>query len=163
MKELNKFFKKSRYWPTKWLPNPYYWAGNEHDLFSVWLFSLAGRADLTEKYSRMILKTQYGLDGNGLPGNDDYATMSAWFVFAALGFYPLPSTEQYILGSPIVKSARIYRKLNDGIIRIFNVKVEHKKKGYKVESVTINGKHRNNVITHTDMSKPNTLLSFIMI
>ena len=51
----------SKYWPSKWLPNPYYWAGNEHNLFSVWLFSFAGRSDLTQKYSRMIMKTQYGL------------------------------------------------------------------------------------------------------
>jgi putative alpha-1,2-mannosidase len=74
------------------LPNPYYWAGNEHDLFSVWHFSLADRYDLTCKYSRKIIKTQYGVAGNGLPGNDDYATMSAWLIFASLGFYPLPST-----------------------------------------------------------------------
>lgn len=92
IKELNKFFRNSKFWPTFWLPNPYYWAGNEHDLFSVWLFSFAGRPDLTAKYSRMILDKQYGLGGDGLPGNDDYATMSAWFIWGALGLYPLPST-----------------------------------------------------------------------
>lgn len=98
------------FWPTYWLPNPYYWAGNEHDLFAVWLFSFANRSDLTYKYSRMIMKTQYGIEGDGLPGNDDYATMSAWLVFASLGFFPLPSTETYVLGSPMIHSARIYRK-----------------------------------------------------
>lgn len=73
------------------MPNPYYWAGNEHDLLSVWLFSFANRSDLTEKYSRKILETSYGTDGAGLPGNDDYGTMSAWLIFSSLGFYPVPS------------------------------------------------------------------------
>ena len=40
----------------------------------------------------MIMRKQYGTQGNGLPGNDDYGTMSAWYIFASLGFYPLPST-----------------------------------------------------------------------
>jgi putative alpha-1,2-mannosidase len=57
----------------------------------VWLFNFANRPELTQKYSRKILDFSYGLDGAGLPGNDDYATMSAWLVFASLGFYPLPS------------------------------------------------------------------------
>ena len=92
IKELDRFFRLSRLWKTFWLPNPYYWAGNEHNLFSVWLFSFVGRPDLTAKYSRMVMQTQYGVGGDGLPGNDDYGTMSAWFVFAALGFYPLPTT-----------------------------------------------------------------------
>ena len=88
----------------------------------------------------MIMRTQYGTEGNGLPGNDDYATMSAWYLFAAMGFYPLPSTETYILGSPIISHARIYRKLNDGILRPFNIKVHQSKKNhYKVESVNLNG------------------------
>lgn len=160
MKELSKFFRRSKLWETKWLPNPYYWAGNEHDLFSVWLFSLAGRPDLTEKYSRMILKKQYGLGGSGLPGNDDYATMSAWYIFAALGFYPLPSTQTYVLGSPIVRSARIYRRLEEGIIRPMNVRVRGK--GWRVESVSVRGKPRNSVISHRDLSTPNCVLDFIM-
>ncbi len=56
------------------------------------------------------MKTQYGVNGDGLPGNDDYATMSAWFIFASLGFYPLPSTQTYILGSPVISSATIHRR-----------------------------------------------------
>lgn len=54
-------FEMSKFWRSFWLPNPYYWAGNEHDLFSVWLFSFANRSDLTQKYSKKILETQYGI------------------------------------------------------------------------------------------------------
>ena len=61
VKELKKMFTMSKFWRSFWLPNPYYWAGNEHDLFSVWLFSFANRSDLTQRFSRMILETQYGV------------------------------------------------------------------------------------------------------
>lgn len=88
---MKEFFDRSFYWNTTWLPNPYYWAGNEHDLLSVWLFSYTNHSELTQKYSRKILETSYGVDGAGLPGNDDYATMSAWLIFASLGFYPVAS------------------------------------------------------------------------
>lgn len=70
-----------------------------------------------------MLLTQYGNDGAGLPGNDDYATMSAWLIFASLGFYPIPSTENYVLGSPTINSARIYRRMNDGKLVPFNIQV----------------------------------------
>ncbi|CAF4968074.1 unnamed protein product, partial [Rotaria magnacalcarata] len=45
--ELDTFFVRSRDWPTITIPNPYYWAGNEHNLFSVWQFHYANRSDLT--------------------------------------------------------------------------------------------------------------------
>lgn len=63
----------------------------------------------------MIVDSSYGVSGNGLPGNDDYATMSAWLIFATLGFYPLPSTSTYILGSPYVHYARIDRKIKEDV------------------------------------------------
>lgn len=115
-------------WPTFWLPNPYYWPGNQHDLFSVWLFPFANRSDLTQKYSRQIIDTSYGLDGSGLPGNDDYATMSAWLVFAVLGFYPLPSTQTYILGSPYIHYARIDRRISENETLPFRIRVNNNAK-----------------------------------
>jgi putative alpha-1,2-mannosidase len=80
----------------------------------------------------MIMKSQYGLGGDGLPGNDDYGTMSAWFLWAALGLFPRASTQTYILGSPLVSSARIYRRLPSGL-KAFNVFVQgNSARGYKV-------------------------------
>ena len=83
VKELDTFLYRARFWKTNLLPNPYYWAGNEHDLFSPFMFAYAGKADLTQKYVRWILKTYYTNTPNGLPGNDDYSTMSAWFLFSS--------------------------------------------------------------------------------
>lgn len=81
----------------------------------------------------MIIDKQYGLGGDGLPGNDDYATMSAWFIWASLGLYPLPSTETYILGSPVISSARIYRKMGNNKLLATNINaVENKPWKFKV-------------------------------
>lgn len=124
-----------------WFPNPYYWAGNEHDLFSVWLFPFANRSDLTQLYSRNIVDTSYGLDGAGLPGNDDYATMSAWLIWACLGFYPLPSTPNYILGSPYVNYARINRKISDDKTIPFRIRVNsNSKSNIYVKKIELNKK-----------------------
>jgi predicted alpha-1,2-mannosidase len=76
--ELDTFFMNGRGWPTNFLPNPYYWPGNEHDLFSVWQFHYANRSDLTQKHARWLLEHAYTSKPDGLPGNDDYGTMSAW-------------------------------------------------------------------------------------
>lgn len=51
--------------------------------------------------------------------------MSAWLVFAGLGFYPVPSQDFYVLGSPVVHSATIYRKKADGTIFAFNVNAQN--------------------------------------
>jgi putative alpha-1,2-mannosidase len=110
------------------------------------------RSDLTEKYSRQILKTQYGNDGAGLPGNDDYGTMSAWLIFASLGFYPLPSTNLYALGSPVIHSARIKRRNRNGTIIPFEIDVENNSyKNYLTKSIKIDGKSIKNTVNYEDL------------
>jgi predicted alpha-1,2-mannosidase len=101
LQQLDKFLYWSTFDPTNALPNPYYWAGNEHDLFSPWMFNYAGSANLTQKYTRWIMDNKYLTGPNGLPGNDDYGTMSSWFIFAAIGFYPVAGTTTYVVGSPL--------------------------------------------------------------
>ncbi|CAM4988833.1 unnamed protein product, partial [Rotaria socialis] len=86
---LNSFFQRGQPWTSTLLPNPYYWPGNEHNLFSVWQFNYANRSDLTQKYARWLLNHAYTMKPDGLPGNDDYGTMSAWYLFTSMGFYPL--------------------------------------------------------------------------
>jgi putative alpha-1,2-mannosidase len=158
---LKELFDRSFYWNTKWLPNPYYWAGNEHDLFSVWLFPFVNRSDLTQKYSRKILEVSYGIDGAGLPGNDDYGTMSAWLIWAGLGLYPVPSKNIYVLGSPVIHSARIYRKMSGGKMLAFNVNVQNNSvKKHKVNSVSLNGNVQDRFVTYEDLSVQNSVLNF---
>lgn len=53
------------------------------------------------------MQTSYSTKPEGLPGNDDFGALSAWYVWAALGLYPMPGTTTYILGSPSFTSATI--------------------------------------------------------
>jgi len=99
--QLDEFFHRSQFFPFNFLPNPYYWAGNEHDLFSVWAFNWVKRQDKTQKYARWLLDHKYTDQPDGLPGNDDYGTMSAWFLLTSIGIYPLSGSNRYTLGAPL--------------------------------------------------------------
>jgi predicted alpha-1,2-mannosidase len=104
--ELEEFFDKSN--PrVGWLPNAYYWQGNQPDLFAAYLFNSAGRPDLTQKWVRWILQHKYGTGENGLDGNDDGGTLSAWYVFSSLGLYPVAGTDRYEFAAPIWNSATL--------------------------------------------------------
>jgi len=86
---------------------PYYWAGNETDLNAPFLFAQLGRPDLTQQWTRWIVDTIYDDTPAGVPGNDDGGTMGAWYVLATLGLYPIPGTDDWILGAPRFPRARI--------------------------------------------------------
>jgi predicted alpha-1,2-mannosidase len=92
-------------------PNAYYWHGNQPDLYSVYLFNAAGRPDLTTKWVHWILEHKYGDQENGLDGNDDGGTISAWYVLSSLGIFPTAGSDRYELVSPLWKRAEI--KLGD--------------------------------------------------
>lgn len=90
-----------------------YWHGNEPCHQVAWLFPYAGEAWKTQKYVRHIMETEYLAVPGGLSGNDDAGQMSAWYVFAALGFYPVcPVSQEYVIGSPVFPKAEI--RLEDG-------------------------------------------------
>jgi predicted alpha-1,2-mannosidase len=94
--------------PTpSFLPNPYYWASNEPVLFSGWIFSAIGDQERTARWIRWTTLTHYGDGPDGLPGNDDGGTMSAFYLFASLGFYPIAGTDRYVLGSPLFPRATL--------------------------------------------------------
>ncbi len=69
-----------------------------------YLFSYAGRADLTQYWVRKIMDDRYSDQPGGLPGNDDLGAMSSWYVFSALGFYPVcPGDPVYAFGAPVFR------------------------------------------------------------
>ena len=81
-----------------------YWHGNEPCHQVPWLFSLAGQPEKTRQWVRHILDTEYNDTPGGLSGNDDAGQMSAWQVFAMMGFYPVcPATTEYVLGAPTLR------------------------------------------------------------
>ena len=98
----------------------------------------------------MILKNQYKPAPDGLGGNDDCGQMSAWYLFTALGFYPVaPASGQYMLGSPAIKTAIL--KLENGRTLTVEAKDQSEKNVY-VKKVELNGKRIDrNFVTYNEI------------
>ncbi len=107
IEELNNFFALADSQLATWTPGSYYWHGNEPDIHSVYLFNYADRPDLTQKWVRWILNNKYDNTYVGIDGNDDAGTLSAWYIFSSLGFYPIAGSDIYQLGAPLFKNAEI--------------------------------------------------------
>lgn len=105
--ELDRFFAQTTPALGPWQPGPFYWHGNQPDIHAAYLFNKAGRPDLTQKWSRWILDHKYADDYVGLDGNDDGGTLSAWYIFGSLGFYPIAGTDRYELGAPLFPRAEV--------------------------------------------------------
>ena len=81
--------------------------GNQPGFHVPYLYAFAGRPDKTQARMRELL-TSFNETPNGLPGNDDAGAMSAWYLFGALGFYPVnPGEPRYTLASPIFPRATL--------------------------------------------------------
>lgn len=85
----------------------FYWGANEPDIHAPYVFAQLGRPDLTQKWVAWCRAYLYTAGADGLPGNDDGGTMSAWLVFSALGFYPIAGSDQYVVGAPLFPHAEI--------------------------------------------------------
>ncbi|MDE3230137.1 MAG: GH92 family glycosyl hydrolase [Chloroflexota bacterium] len=97
-RRLGAFFTQLNAGPS----SPYANMGNEPSFGAPWMYDFMGAPGRTQATVRRI-ETQLYLDTpSGLPGNDDLGTMSAWYVWAALGLYPLlPGRAGFVLGSPL--------------------------------------------------------------
>jgi len=87
----------------------YYIHDNEPPLHYAYLYSYAGQPWKTQERVHIIMEQSYLDEPGGLPGNDDLGSLSSWYVFSALGFYPVcPGMPYYVLGSPIFANATVY-------------------------------------------------------
>ena len=83
--------------------------GNEPSHNFAYLYNYAGKPWKTQNITRQIMDNLYHTGRDGLPGNEDCGQMSAWYVFSALGFYPVtPGEDIYVLGTPIFDEATIH-------------------------------------------------------
>ena len=83
---------------------------NEPDMGYPYLFTFVdGEAHRTQRAARAAMERYFGTGPDGLPGNDDAGALSAWFVFSAMGFYPVtPGLPEYRLGSPLFDRVTIH-------------------------------------------------------
>jgi predicted alpha-1,2-mannosidase len=111
--------------------------GNEPSHHVPYLYNYTGQAWKTQATTRMILPLQYKAKPDGLGGNDDCGQMSAWYIFTALGFYPVaPGSTDYALTSTSVKSATIH--LPEG--KQFNIVVKNQaNNNVYIQSISLNG------------------------
>ena len=87
----------------------WYAHGNEPDHHVAYLYDYAGAPWKTQQRLTQIMQTQYALRPDGLAGNDDLGQMSAWYLFTAMGFYPVaPASQEYAIGRPFVSRATMH-------------------------------------------------------
>lgn len=112
--------------------------GNEPSHHVVYLYNFAGAPGHAQRTVRMIMEKMYHPQVDGLGGNDDCGQMSAWYIFSALGFYPVaPASGYYSIGSPAVDHALI----NLGNGKQLEIVVNNQgKSNVLVKKVSFNGK-----------------------
>lgn len=112
--------------------------GNEPAHHVAYLYNWTNQPWKTQERVRMILKNQYHPAPDGLGGNDDCGQMSAWYIFSALGFYPVsPGSNEYAVGSPAVNNALI--QLGNGKQLQLQVNNQSDKNVY-VKKIILNGR-----------------------
>lgn len=115
----------------------YYEAYNEPAMLQTYLFTHAGRPDLTQHYVRKAL-SHFSSRTNGLPGNDDSGTTSAWLVWALIGLYPNAGQDFYYIGSPSFTKTTI-RLGDSGKILVIHAPAASPENKY-IASARLNGR-----------------------
>lgn len=134
--------------------------GNEPSHHVVYLYALAGRPERTQELVRQICDTQYLPKPDGLCGNDDCGQMSAWYMFSAMGFYPVdPVSGQYVLGAPQIS----HFSLSLPGKKTFEIEARGLSKDHLyVKEILLNGKpYKKPYITHADILRGGKLV-FVM-
>ncbi len=127
-----------------------YWHGNEPCHQVAFMFNYAGQPWKTQQAVRHILDTEYHNTPGGLAGNDDAGQMSAWYVFAAMGFYPVcPGTPYYMLASPSFPVVTLYPEGGHP----FTVKAKGASaRNIYIQRATLNGRpYTRNYLNHADI------------
>lgn len=130
-------------------PRPYYWHGNEPDMNAAYLFAQLGRPELTATWVRWIQDSLYSDQPSGVAGNDDGGTLGAWYVLSALGVYPIPGSDRWILAQPRFPQARV---LVDGRELVITVDDQGEAGTIEIDGVRVTGE-----LTHTQLSNATTL------
>jgi predicted alpha-1,2-mannosidase len=135
--------------------------GNEPSHHVPYLYAWTSQPWKTQSRVREIMSRMYKDKPDGLCGNDDCGQMSAWYVFSAMGFYPVcPGSDLYVLGSPNAEQITVH--LENGrrlVIKAANFSDEN----VYVKSVKLNGKvHHSSFISHNELMNGGELLFEMM-
>lgn len=132
---------------------------NEPAFMAPCMYNYVNRPDKTAEISRKVLRERYNGSRSGLPGNDDSGSMSAWYIFQSLGFFPNAGQDLYLITSPVMQEATL--KFENGHNLIIRAKNASDQNIY-IQSASLNGKPLNQCFfRHTDIASGG-LLEFVM-
>lgn len=126
--------------------------GNQPIQHMIFMYNYSGEPWKAQYWTREVMDKLYSATPDGYCGDEDNGQTSAWYVFSALGFYPVcPGTDEYILGSPLFKSVTL--NLENGKKVVIKTENNNKNNRY-VQSLKLNGKnYTRNYFRHEDLMK----------
>ena len=126
--------------------------GNEPIQHMIYLYNYAGQPWKAQKWVREVMNRMYLPTPDGFCGDEDNGQTSAWYVFSAMGFYPVcPGSDQYVLGAPLFK--KIILKLENGK-EVILIAPENSADNKYIQSATFNGKeYTKNFLNYFDLMK----------
>jgi predicted alpha-1,2-mannosidase len=130
--------------------------GNQPIQHMIYLYDWAGQPWKAQYWLRETMNRMYTPQADGYCGDEDNGQTSAWYVFTALGFYPVcPGTNEYALGAPLFKKATLH--MENGKMVMINAPENSDKNRY-VGKMTLNGTdYTKNYITYEDLLKGSTI------
>lgn len=136
------------------VPDVYFWHGNEPGLHVAYLWSAVDRPDTGADWLRAIQTEIYDDTPEGMPGNDDGGTLSSWYIFSALGLYPVAGSDRYRIGTPLFPIAEVQTVGGTLTIRAPGASVDRR----YVRRVEIDGEgHAGWTLSHGDLLGADTL------
>ena len=126
--------------------------GNQPIQHMIYLYNYAGQPWKAQYWVRQVMNRLYHAGADGYCGDEDNGQTSAWYVFSAMGFYPVcPGTDQYVLGAPLFPKMTV--TLQDGKKFVIEAQGNSATNLY-TQSILLNGKvHTKNWISHEDIQK----------
>lgn len=126
--------------------------GNQPIQHMIYLYNYAGEPWKTQYWSREVMNRLYQPTPDGYCGDEDNGQTSAWYIFSAMGFYPVcPATDEYVLGAPLFK--KISLQLENGKQLIINAPKNSETNKYVQDLKWNNASHTKNFINHSDVLK----------
>lgn len=125
--------------------------GNEPSHHVIYLFNRIGELQKTQHYARKVMRELYRNTPDGLCGNEDCGQMSAWYVFSAMGFYPVdPVGGVYEVGAPLFEEVKLH--LANGNTFTVQCNLEHSENESRILKAFLNGNElEGTTITHRDI------------
>lgn len=130
--------------------------GNQPIQHMIYLYNYAGQPWKAQYWLRQVMDRMYTPGPDGYCGDEDNGQTSAWYVFSALGFYPVcPGTDEYVIGAPLFKKATLhFENGNNLVIDAQN----NSKENLYIESLRVNGQESTrNYLKHADLLQGGTI------